>query len=414
MQEKNKELEVPKDMGEDTEEKMEDIEQDLNESKEQLEKKESKKASKSQKNASKKMQEMAKSMKESMESGQQEQMEEDMKAMRQLLENIVTLSFDQEGLVNDFSRTNINTPKYTSLLQDQFKLKDDFVMVEDSLIALSKRVAQLETFVIEKVTEVKYNLKHSIDNLEERQKPNASQNQRFAMKNLNDLALMLAESMNQMQQQMGAMMQGDQMCNNPNGKGKGKSGKPKLGGVPKDKITQGQKELNEQMKKMGEKMGKDGKGGEGGKEGKDGKPTAKEFAEAAAKQAALRKALEEMRQENGEQGKGVSEALQEIIDQMNKTEIDLVNKRLDNETLKRQQQIETRLLEAEKADQQRKFDNKRKGETAQELERKLPPSIEEYIKKREAEVEMYKSISPSLRPYYKKLVEDYYNALKAN
>jgi len=412
MQEKNKELEVPKDMPEDAEEKMEDIEQDLNESKEQLDKKESKKASKSQKNAAQKMQDMAQSMKESMEAGQEEQMEEDMKAMRQLLENIVTLSFDQEALVNDFSRTNINTPKYTSLLQDQFKLKDDFVMVEDSLIALSKRVSQIETFVIEKVTEVKYNLKHSIENLEERQKPNASQNQRFAMKNLNDLALMLAESMNQMQQQMGAMMQGDQMCNNPNGKGKGKKGgKPKLGGVPKDKITQGQKELNEQMKKMGEKMGQ---GGEGGKTGEDGKPSAKEFAEAAAKQAALRKALEEMRQENGEQGKGVSEALQEIIDQMNQTEIDLVNKRLDNETLKRQQQIETRLLEAEKADQQRKFDNKRKGETAQELERKLPPSIEEYIKKREAEVEMYKTISPSLRPYYKKLVEDYYNALKAN
>jgi hypothetical protein len=42
----------------------------------------------------------------------------------------------------------------------------------------------------------------------------------------------------------------------------------------------------------------------------------------------------------------------------------------------------------------------------------MPPSLEEYIKQREAEIEMYKSVSPSLKPYYKNLVEDYYKSLK--
>ena len=96
----------------------------------------------------------------------------------------------------------------------------------------------------------------------------------------------------------------------------------------------------------------------------------------------------------------------------NKTEEDLANKRLTNETLKRQQDILTRLLKHEKAQQEREYDNKRKAEVAQQKERKIPPAIEEYIKKREAEIDVFKSVSPALKPYYKYLVEEYFKELK--
>ncbi len=404
IEEKNEELEFPKDLGDETEEQMEDIQEDLDDSEEQLEQDQKSGAAKSQKSAAGKMMQMAQQMEEQMESSEEEQLEEDIKALRQLLENIVTLSFDQEDLVSNLNRTNVVTPRFRDLVQDQFKIKDDFQLVQDSLEALSKRQMAIESFVTEKVTEIKYNFKTSLSNLEEREKAVANQNQRFAMKNLNDLALMLAEAMDQMQQQMGSMMAGSQMCNNPGQgeKGKKKGKKGGKGGEPKDKITEGQKGLNGDLQKMAQEL-KEGKG-----------KGAKEWAQAAARQAAMRKALEEMQQQRGEEGKGMSEELKEIIEQMNETETDLVNKRLDRETLMRQNQIETRLLEVEKADKQREFDNKRKGETALQMERKLPPSIEEYIKKREAEVEMYKTISPSLRPYYRQLVEEYYNELKSN
>ena len=70
------------------------------------------------------------------------------------------------------------------------------------------------------------------------------------------------------------------------------------------------------------------------------------------------------------------------------------------------------MLEHEKAEREREYDQQRKAETAQQKERKLPPSLEEYLKKREAEIEMYKTVSPSLKPYYKILVEEYFNSLK--
>lgn len=390
---KNEELENKKDLG-DSKEKMDDIKKDMNQSQEQLQQKKNKKASKSQKSAAQKMQEMAQQMASQMQQQQMEQMEEDMEALRQLLENLVNLSFDQEDLMDDIAGSNINTPRYVDLVQDQHKLKADFSMIEDSLQALSKRIFAIESFVTEKVTEIKQNMKDGLDELEERKKPQAGVHQQRVMKNVNDLALMLSEVMQQMQQQMANSMPGSQMCNKPGGKGQS-------GSVPMDKIGSAQEKLNKQMQQMKDALQKGGKAG------------SKEFAEMAAKQAALRKALKELQQQKQEQGKGKGgKELQDIIDQMDKVETDLVNKRLSNELLKRQQDILTRLLEAEKAEREREYDNKRKSETADQQERKLPPSLEEYIKKRESEIDMYKSVSPALKPYYKFLVEEYFKSLK--
>ncbi len=397
LEEKNEELESPKELG-DMEEQSEDIEQEMEQSSEQLQQQEKQKASESQKSASEKMKEMAQQMRSMMASANMEQMEEDMESLRQLLENLVTLSFDQEETMEDIGESQINTPNYVELVQKQYKIKDDFKLVEDSLQALSKRVFQIESFVTEKVTDVKRSIRDGLEQLEERKKTTASTKQQYAMTGMNDLALMLSEVMQQMQQQMASQMSGSQMCQNP-GKGQGGSkGKTKMGGL--------QQQLNDQLTKMQEEM----KGGKkpGGKKG-----MSKQFAEMAAKQAAIRKAMQELQEEKGQRGEG-SKQLQELIDQMDKTETDLVNKRLTEQMMQRQQEILTRLLETEKAEREREYEEKRKSKTAQEKERKMPPELEEYIKKREAEIEMYKSVSPSLKPYYKTLVEDYFNSLKKN
>jgi len=397
LEKKNEELEHPKGMEEDTKEQMEDIEKDMEKSQEQMEQNENQKASESQKKAAQKMKDMANSMQMEMQSQQMEQMEEDMESLRQLMENLIGLSFEQEVLMDDISKSQVNTPRYVDLLQTQYKLKDDFKLIEDSLQALSKRVVQIESFITEKVTEIKVNMKDGLKNLEEhniRNKNEASINQQQTMKNVNDLALMLSEVMEQMQQQMSSMMSGSQMCNKPGGQGS--SGKK-----PSDKISEGQEGLNEQMKQMKKAM-EEGKGG-----------SSEDFAKAAKKQAALRKALRELAQDKKSRGEGKgAQELQDIIDQMNKVETDLVNKKLTNEMLKRQENIKTRLLEAEKAERQKEFDQKRKAEVASQKDRKMPPSLEEYIKKREAEIEMYKQVSPALKPYYKYLVEEYFKSLK--
>ncbi len=399
LQEKNEELEAPKDM-EGFDEMMEDIQEDLQKSEEQLQQDQKSKASESQKSASQKMKQAASQMQMQMAAAEMEQMQEDMESLRQLLENLVTLSFEQEQNMNDINGVAINTPRYTDLVQGQYKIKDDFKVVEDSLHALSKRVYQIESFVTEKVTEIKGEIGESLEHLEERRKQQASVNQQTSMKGFNDLALMLSEVMNQMQQQMAQAMSGSQQCEKPgSAAGQGKDGKK-----PSD-MKSLQDALNKQMQEMKDGM----KPGQ-----KPGKGMSKKFAEMAKKQAAIRQAFEKMQREKQQSGNGGDQELQKLIDEMNKTEIDLVNKRLNNQTMKRQQDIMTRLLKSEKAERQREFDEKRRAERTDQKERKMPPELEEYIKKREAEIDMYKSVSPSLKPYYRNLVEEYYRMLKAN
>ena len=355
-------------------------------------------AAKKQQDASQKMQQMAQQMSQSMQSMQQEQNSEDMAAIRQLLENIVDLSFDQEETMDQLNLTTVNTPRYVELVQRQFQINNDFELVRDSLQALAKRNFQIETFITEKVTDIRGNLGGTVSELEERRTPQAANLQQRAMTGLNDLALMLSESMEQMQQQMASQMQGQQQCQNPQSGQQGQqSGKPS-----ENPGSEGQRDLGEQMREMKEGLEK----GQGG--------SSKEFAEMAARQAALRRALEEKQKERQQSGEGKDGQLQELIDEMNAAEEDLVNKRLGNETLLRQQDILTKMLEHERAEREQKMDEQRKSETAEQQRRELPPSLEDYIRQRRAEVEQFRRVTPELKPYYQTLVDEYFRSLSVS
>jgi hypothetical protein len=405
LQKKNSELKRPQKMDDmkqemkDTKEEMEGAQEEMQQGDEKQEGEspseqgeQNKKASKKQKKAAGKMKNMANNMKAKKKQSGDDQIEEDLATIRQLLENLVGLSFNQEQTMNELKIVNPAAPRYVELTQQQFKIKDDFRLVEDSLQALAKRQYQLESTITEKVTEIKSSFKKSLGELEERNTGVANEHQQRAMKNINDLALILAESMQQMQEQKAGGMPGSQQCKKP-GKGEGQEGRK-----PSDKMSKGQQGLGEQLQDMKKRMEK----GE--------KLQSKEFAQMAARQAALRNALREMQRAKQEQGKG-NKALEEIQQQMNEVETDLVNKRLTNETLKRQQDILTRLLEEERAEREQDEDEKRQAQTAQQQPAKMPPALEEYLKKRRAEVDQFRTVSPALKPYYKGLVEEYQKSI---
>jgi hypothetical protein len=397
IQKDNEKLDVPKKLdGQQTEQ--DKVDQDLKDAEENLNKKQNSKASQSQKGASKKMKQMAKKMSDDMAASQAEQMEMDMAAIRQLLENILGLSFTQEDLMNQTNNTVINTPRYTQLMRDQMKVKTDFKMVDDSLQALSKRVMQIESFLLNKVSDINTNLDQSLEKMEDRNSPMAARYEQTTMTYLNDLALMLSDVMQQMQMQAAQQMPGDQMCSKPGGTSPtpGNTGKQ-----PMDKITEGQKKLSDQVKDQLSKM-KDGQ-----------KPGSEDFGQMAAEQAKLRKMLQDMDNSLRQQGQGKNPRREEIMKAMDDMEKDLVNRRLTNEMMRRQQEIMTRLLEEERAQRTQGQEDQRQANTAKEQNTKIPPTMQEYIRKREAGLDEYKPISPSLQPYYKRLVEQYYKQIRS-
>lgn len=375
----------------ETEKQQQDISEEMQQSMQQMQQQKSQNASKNQKNASKKMQEMAQNMQQMQMQQQQQQMEEDMQAIRQLLENLVKLSMDQEDVMENMQQIDVNTPLYTSLVRDQFKLKDDARLIEDSLMALSRRVFQLESFITKELTEINRNMGTALEQLADRKPAPAATNQQYIMTSVNNLALMLDEAMQQMQQQMAQQMQGNQMCQKPGNNPKGMKG-----------MSQMQKQLNDRITKLQQGM----------KEGKsDGKQMSREAAELAAKQAAIRKAMEQMQEQRGKDGKKEGDGIGDLPKQMEQTETDLVNKRLTAEMLKRQQEILNRMLRAADAEREQDWDEKRLAETAKEKNRQIPPEVEEYLKKKQSEIDLYKTVPPSLKPYYKSLVERYFKAI---
>lgn len=411
LQKKNEELGNKNDLQKETEEEQKDAEEEMQQSQEQMDQKQAQDAAKSQKSASKKMKKMAEKMQAMQMQMEAAKMEMDMQAIRQLIENLVKLSMSQEKLMNDVQTSEINTPQYTKLVQEQHKIKDDATVIEDSLVALSKRVFQLESFITKELGEVEQNLDDALENLEDRSVGKANANQQYVMTGLNNLALMLDEAMQQMQQQMMMQMQGSGSCNKPGGKGKGKGNKPCMSDLGKmQKQLQDRIEKAQQEAKAGKKPGGKDKGGQSG--GKNGDPgMSKELSQMAARQAAIRQALEQINRDQNKNGKKPFGDLSDLIKDMEKTEEDLVNKRLTDEMLKRQQEIMSRMLKATEAERQQEQDNQREANRGREKTKKIPPEIQEYLKKKEAEIELYKTMPPALKPYYKDLVEKYFKSI---
>lgn len=402
LRKKNEELETPLQVG-DSEKKEEEINQEMKKSSENLEKNNRKQSSENQKSASEKMDEMKQEMQSSLQSGQEQQQGEDIQALRQLLENLLTLSLDQEKVMEDIKNTDRNSPAYTQLSQVQRKLKDDAAMIGDSLFALSKRVPQIDGIVNREMNEINSNLDRSLEHLQERQVPMAGHRQQLVMTSTNNLALLLSEAVKQMQQQMQQMKSGSAACKKP-----GSSGKPQPTAA---QMRQMQQQINQQIEKMKEQMEKEG-GNSKSPRGKGGSQMSEELAKMAAKQQAIRQYLQQL-SENMEKEGGGKGSTGNLSKKMEETETDLVNKRITQETIKRQQEILTRLLEAEKAEREREMDPKRQSKEAQDL--KPTPSAQrflEYQRQKEKEAEMLRSVSPRLQPFYKEKVNEYFNNLE--
>ncbi|MGB0429582.1 MAG: hypothetical protein ACPGLV_03850, partial [Bacteroidia bacterium] len=364
---------------------------------EQLNKGKNKKASEKQKEAKKKMDEMKQQMEDAMESMEMENMELDYEALRRLMENLIYLSFEQEKLIDELGEIHSYNPKFVDLAQRQMKLRSDAKMIEDSLVALSKRVMQISGFITKEVGELNFHMEKTIKNLSVRRIRDSRREQQYVMTHTNNLAVMLSEVMDQMQQQMASKMKGQQNCSKPGNK-KGK-GKKKGKGNDFGNMRQMQEKLKNQLGGMKKRMDQ----GE--------RPLSKDLAKMAAQQEALRRELQkmqEMKESGGENGR----ELKDIQDLMDKTEEDIVNQRITHETLKRQQDIINKLLESEKAEREQEWDNKRESKTADQLIDPSDKAFEEYKREKLKEIELLNSVPPQLNGYYKQKVKEYFEEIE--
>ena len=115
-----------------------------------------------------------------------------------------------------------------------------------------------------------------------------------------------------------------------------------------------------------EKM-KKGKDGEKGKKPKPKPGQGKDLAKMMGRQEMIRKQLEKMAEKIEESENGNAEGLRDAIENMEKTEEDIANNSITQETLNRQNQIIEQLLKAENAEQERDKEEKREAKEADQI-----------------------------------------------
>ncbi len=407
LRKENQSLMEPMDIPNDTK-KEEDIKKEQQEASDNLEKKEQssdqqnkqqqQKAKKNQKKAAEKMRQLSEQMQQSMMSGSMEQMSEDMDMLRQVLDNLVVYSFDQEDLMDRFKGIQINHNEYAKYLINQQGLREHFEHVDDSLFALSLRQPMISEQINKEVTEVFFNIDKSLEQLADNRLYQGVAAQQYAVTSANSLANLLSDMLDNMQSQM-----------NPSpGQGQGDMQLPD--------IIMSQEELNKQMQE-GLKKSQEGKPQEG-KEGKEQQGKGEQQQEGGEgqneemngelyqiyqQQQELRKALEDKLGREGKQGSGGN-----LLREMENIERDLLNKGFTNRTLQRMSNLKHQLLKLENATFQQGEDNKRKSKTNTRQFGVLSSEQLNSVKRYFNTTEVLNRQTLPLQQHYKRKVQEYF------
>ena len=391
LQQKNEELEKRANLS-DTDSLQNSIEQQMQQSKENSEKNKKKKTSQSQQKVLDEMETLKRMLQQAQNQSGESAPPEDMYVLRQILENLIDLSLDEEKLLSDLAKTNNDDPEYVSLIHWQNKLRDDSKILEDSLYALSKRQAQIKATINREMRAISNNIEKSLENMSERETDKAVTQQQLVMTSANNLALMLSDVLQSMQEDLAKKTPGQQQCDKPG------SGNPSPSDI---------KKMQEQLKKQLEEMKK----GPNGSKKPQPKPNGKDLAKMMGRQEMIRQQLEKMAEKLDDSENSNTDNLREAIDKMEQTEEDIANNNITKETLKRQNQIIEHLIEAEKAEQERDKEKKREAKEATQFPHQVQELLEEYQKNKIKQAEMLRTIPAKLKPYYKEKVKEYFQKI---
>lgn len=447
LQKENNALKKPMDIEQDknAEEKIGEEQKKASENLEEKQKQESseqekqerqKEAQKNQKSAAQKMKQMSNKMKSSMAMGGGEAMMEDAEMLRQILDNLIVFSLDQEELMGNFKGSNNNNPNYSKYLKNQNHLKSLFEHIDDSLFSLSLRRPELSEKINKNITDVFYNIDKSLAHFAENQVYQGVGAQQYTLTSANELASFLSDSLDNMQQEMSSgggnsgeeeqqlpdIIQSQEELNKKMQEGMQESKKPgekqggKQGETGEEKEGEGKKgeEGKEGQGKEGEKGQKEGEGKEGeqGKEGegKGGLGNSEEMSEQIyeifKQQQQLRQMLEQ--QINDKKGKGETGDAKRLVKEMERIENELLENGFNERTLQRMTNLKHQLLKLKDAAFQQGQKEERESKTNQQQlnnsSNNKTPDIQQYFN----QVEILNRQVLPLRQNYKRKVQEYF------
>ena len=378
----NKELKKPMNFDEFDEE-FKDVDKSFEESKSELNKKNKKKSQESINKSSEKLQNLAFGMQQMLDMNSQKQNMENIANLKQILSNLIFLSFSQEKVLSELNGIADKDPALFQLNKDQKRIFEQSKIVKDSLYTLAMRTPQITSMINNELLAIEINLKKANEEMQEALFPNARVSQQFVVTSFNNLALMLNEALENLEEQMSNAQAGDQQCEKP---GQGKPGM--------DMLKQSSEGIKQQLQKMIEQM-KNG----------NSQNMSQQMGQSLMQHEMMQQMLRDM-MNNGSVGSDAKKQLQQIDNMLEQNRKELMNKSINAQTIARQNQITTRLLEAEKAELERDFEEKRESETADEFYSN-PIKFFEHKEKENFSIEYLNKNSHKLHNFYNIKYKEY-------
>ena len=300
--------------------------------------------------------------------------------LRKASSDMLELSKDEEALKQQSQNAPQNSPQLRQNAEDQLQASQDLNNVIKGLSELSLKSFVVTPEIGKAIGQALAHMNNALRSLEVRNGAQASQEQGLAMAALNRAAM-------QVQNALQSMMQG--------GGGGAGSLMQQL-----QRMAGQQMAINMQTQQMGGIS----------------QQQAEEAARLAQEQGAVRKSLEELNRESQQsvEHEKLLGDLQKIADEMSEVVKNLEQNNVNPETIKKQERILSRLLDASKSVHEHDYEKKRKSETGTQIVRQSPKEIDQNFLEGKSQLkeELLKALEQGYSKDYQELIRKYFEELE--
>jgi hypothetical protein len=384
--------EVPDMPEEDMEKLMDEFEQQQNQqlseqASQDIQQSNQKNACKNQSQLSQNMKQMQQMMQQMKESMQQQSQMQTFTDMMKTLDNILSLSKQQEDLKKQAENLDPNSSKLDELAKEENSLSSNLNNIMQQMSDLSQKTFAITPEMGKSLGDAKKQMENSIQSMKNRNGMMASNQQGEAMKSLNEAAMMMKGSME-------SMMKG----------GSGQGGMMSLM-QQLQQMSGNQMNLNnltQQLQQM--------------QQGGLTPQQQNEMQRLAQQQELIQKSLAQLNQEAKASGQSskLPADLDDIQKKMQEVITDMQGEKLDNELLQKQENILSKLLDAQKSINERDYEKERESRTGETVQRNIPPDLNLSSPNSINKIrdELNKAVKEGFSRDYEELIRKYYEILQ--
>jgi hypothetical protein len=330
------------------------------------------------------LEQLQKQLQQTQQAMLQKQQQQVLRDLKKTLQNLLALSEEQEVLKDESQNLEPNSQRFRENAEQQMSVMDELTGLIDSMSKLSQRTLLINRETGKAVGKALAEMNEAMNGIESRNGSVASQHQGAAMGALNEAAVNVLSALQ-------AMTQG----------GRG-AGFPSL--------------LEQLQRMIGQQQGINAGTMNLGQLNSLTPEQQAEIARLAGQQAAVQKSLDQLNEEakQSAERERILGDLSKISDEMKEVVKDLEQKDINPSTIRKQERILSRLLDAQRSMHERDFEKRRRAEPGQDVVRASPKELD--LTRQEGKNQLMQDLLKAMEEGYAKdyqdLIRKYFEALQ--